>query len=201
MAEPYEILTTGNKPVKAWIRGVPLEDAARKQLHNVSTLPFVHKHVAVMPDVHWGRGATIGSVIPTLGAIIPAAVGVDLGCGMMAQRLSVTSSQLPDNLKELRSAIEQAVPHGRTDNGGMNDKGAWSHTDDTVAKTYERTNLHVRYEALSDRHKGIRTKNNAPVRHLGTLGTGNHFIELCLDDGEQVWVMLHSGSRGVDLRS
>ena len=111
-------------PIKAWTQGVPIEDSALKQLRNVAALPFIHKHVAVMPDVHWGMGATVGSVIPTLGAIIPAAVGVDIGCGMMAVRTSIRAEHLPDNLFRIRSDIEAAVPHGRTDNGGRNDKGA-----------------------------------------------------------------------------
>lgn len=105
-------------PVKAWTKGVPLEDAARKQLLNAAQLPFIFKWIAAMPDVHWGIGATVGSVIPTKGAIIPAAVGVDIGCGMMAVQTSLNARDLPDNLKGIRSAIEAAVPHGRTNHGG-----------------------------------------------------------------------------------
>src|SRR6202142_3174211 len=112
-------------PVKAWTKGVPLEDAARKQLLNAAQLPFVFKWIAAMPDVHWGIGATVGSVIATKRAIIPAAVGVDIGCGMMAVRTSLLASALPDDLRAVRPAIEGAVPHGRTDNGGANDRGAW----------------------------------------------------------------------------
>ena len=104
-------------PIKAWTKGVPLEDAARQQLLNVAQLPFIYKWVAAMPDVHWGIGATVGSVIPTRGAIIPAAVGVDIGCGMMAVQTSLHANHLPDNLHGIRTAIEKAVPHGRTDNG------------------------------------------------------------------------------------
>src|SRR5262249_61419915 len=111
-------------PVKAWTKGVPLEDAARKQLLNVAQLPFVFKWVAAMPDVHWGIGATVGSVIPTKGAIIPAAVGVDIGCGMMAVQTSLNARDLPDNLKGIRPAIEKAVPHGRTNHGGAGERGA-----------------------------------------------------------------------------
>lgn len=117
----YDVIETpDHAPIKAWTRGVPIEDAALKQLKNVASLPFIHKHVAVMPDVHWGMGATVGSVIPTVGAIIPAAVGVDIGCGMMAVRTSIRAEHLPDDLSAIRSAIEAAVPHGRTDNGGPN---------------------------------------------------------------------------------
>src|SRR5215831_11828304 len=107
----HEVIDTGGAPIKAWTRGVPIEDAARKQLANVARLPFIHSHVAVMPDVHWGRGATVGSVIPTVGAIVPAAVGVDIGCGMAAVETTLTASDLPDNLREVRTAIERAVPH------------------------------------------------------------------------------------------
>ncbi len=108
---------TEGVPVKTWTKGVPVEDAAMEQLRNVASLPFIHKHVAAMPDVHWGMGATIGSVIPTKGAIIPAAVGVDIGCGMCAVRLDMTAADLPDSLAGIRSEIEQAVPHGRTNHG------------------------------------------------------------------------------------
>src|SRR5437764_47957 len=123
----YNVIKSENGvPIKAWTKGVPLEDAARQQLLNVAQLPFIYKWVAAMPDVHWGIGATVGSVIPTRGAIIPAAVGVDIGCGMMAVKTSLHANHLPDNLHGIRTAIEKAVPHGRTDNGGKNDRGAWS---------------------------------------------------------------------------
>src|ERR1700727_1092472 len=121
----YNVFKPDNgAPIKAWTKGVPLEDAARQQLVNVAQLPFIYKWVAAMPDVHWGIGATIGSVIPTKGAIIPAAVGVDIGCGMMAVQTDLNASDLPDNLKGIRSAIERAVPHGRTNHGGHGDVGA-----------------------------------------------------------------------------
>src|SRR5690348_4442694 len=120
----YDMIESDGAVIKAWTRGVPIEAQAREQLKNVARLPFIHSHVAVMPDVHWGMGATVGSVIPTVGAIIPAAVGVDIGCGMMAVRTSIRAEHLPDSLAEIRSAIEAAVPHGRTDNGGRNDVGA-----------------------------------------------------------------------------
>src|SRR2546427_8444944 len=115
----------GGVPIKAWVRGVSLEDAAAQQLRNVARLPCVHGWVAVMPDVHWGVGATVGSVIPTVGAIIPAAVGVDIGCGMAAVRTTLTANDLPESLREVRAAIERAVPHGRTPRG--RDKGSWEH--------------------------------------------------------------------------
>src|ERR1700736_4175381 len=123
----YNVIKPENGvPIKAWTKGVPLEDAARQQLLNVAQLPFIYKWVAAMPDVHWGIGATVGSVIPTRGAIIPAAVGVDIGCGMMAVKTSLHANHLPHNLHSIRTTIEKAVPHGRTDNGGKNDRGAWS---------------------------------------------------------------------------
>src|SRR5271155_2761080 len=113
-------------PIKAWTKGVQLEDQARQQLTNAAQLPFIFKWIAAMPDVHWGVGATVGSVIPTKGAIIPAAVGVDIGCGMMAVQTDLKASDLPDNLKNIRAAIEKAVPHGRTNHGGAGDRGAWA---------------------------------------------------------------------------
>ena len=184
-------------PIKAWTRGVPIEDAALKQLKNVASLPFIHKHVAVMPDVHWGMGATVGSVIPTVGAIIPAAVGVDIGCGMMAVRTSIRAEHLPDDLSGIRSAIEAAVPHGRTDNGGRNDKGAWAGEPPASAVT-RWGELKAGYDAVVEAHP--KAAHPRGFGHLGTLGTGNHFIELCLDEAGDVWVMLHSGSRGVGNR-
>src|SRR5258705_7984858 len=121
----YDLIETDGVPIKAWTRGVAIEEAARKQLANVAKLPIVFRHVAVMPDVHFGIGATVGSVVATERAIIPAAVGVDIGCGMMAVETTLGASQLPDSLRELRLAIEEGVPHGRTHNGGRGDKGAW----------------------------------------------------------------------------
>lgn len=128
MAEKhYEyIAATTGVGIKAWTRGVLLDDRAKQQLVNVAKLPFVFGWVAAMPDVHWGIGATIGSVIPTKGAIIPAAVGVDIGCGMMAVQTSLNARDLPDNLHKLRTEIERTVPHGRTNNGGPGDRGAWA---------------------------------------------------------------------------
>jgi len=186
----------GGVHIKSWTNGVPFEDAARAQLVNIAKLPFIHKWVAAMPDVHHGKGATVGSVIPTVGAIIPAAVGVDIGCGMMAVRTSMTASDLPDDLKGLRSAIEAAVPHGRTDNGGPNDRGAWHDLPAAQAGAWE--TLRVGYDAIVAEHPKL--GRGSHVQHLGTLGTGNHFIEVCLDESDRVWVMLHSGSRGVGNR-
>jgi tRNA-splicing ligase RtcB (3'-phosphate/5'-hydroxy nucleic acid ligase) len=183
-------------PIKAWTKGVPLEDEARKQLLNVAQLPFIFKWVAAMPDVHWGIGATVGSVIPTKGAIIPAAVGVDIGCGMMAVQTDLKASDLPENLKRIRSAIEKAVPHGRTNHGGRGDRGAWHEIPARNAEIWGR--LKPRYDAILEKHPKLDRGNHS--NHLGTLGTGNHFIEVCLDEADSVWFMLHSGSRGVGNR-
>ena len=190
----YEYIETGGAPIKAWTRGVPIEDSARKQIENVARLPFIHSHVAVMPDVHWGMGATVGSVIPTIGAIVPAAVGVDIGCGMAALRTNVRAADLPDGLGALRSAIEAAVPHGRTDNGGRNDTGAWA-GDPPAAIGAGWEGLKEGYAQILETHP--KAAHPRALGHLGTLGTGNHFVELCLDEEDRLWVMLHSGSRGV----
>jgi len=190
----FDYIETGGAPIKAWTRGVPIEESARKQIENVARLPFIHKHVAIMPDVHWGMGATVGSVIPTVGAIIPAAVGVDIGCGMAAVRTNIGAADLPDSLGALRSAIEAAVPHGRSDHGGRNDIGAWQRDPPSaVGAAWEP--LKEGYHKILEEHP--KASHPRMVGHLGTLGTGNHFIELCLDEEDRVWVMLHSGSRGV----
>jgi len=192
----YEIhQPDGGVPIKRWTRGVAVEDAALKQLENVARMPFIHRWVAAMPDVHWGIGATVGSVIPMVGAIIPAAVGVDIGCGMMAVETSLKASDLPDSLAAVRAAIERAVPHGRTVNHGR-DKGAWGDPPKLVGAAWK--GLADRFERITAKHPAIDKSNT--VVHLGTLGTGNHFIEVCLDEREQVWIMLHSGSRGVGNR-
>ncbi len=183
----------GGVPIKSWTRGVPVDDKAREQLARAAQMPFIFKHVAAMPDVHVGIGATVGSVIPTKGAVIPAAVGVDIGCGMMAARTSLVASDLPDNLAGIRSAIEAAVPHGRSVGRGKRDKGSWGEPPRVVVDAWAK--LATRFGHIVAKHPRLRNTNN--LMHLGTLGTGNHFIELCLDEEQRVWVMLHSGSRGV----
>ncbi len=183
----------GGVPIKMWTRGVPVEDGARDQLARASQMPFIFKHMAVMPDVHVGIGATVGSVIPTKGAVIPAAVGVDIGCGMMAARTSLMASDLPDNLEGIRSAIEQAVPHGRSTGRGGRDKGSWGDPSPEIVAAW--ATLAERFGRITAKHPRLKNTNN--LVHLGTLGTGNHFIELCLDTEQRVWIMLHSGSRGV----
>ncbi len=195
--QSYEVMQDGGVPIKSWTRGVPFEPEAKEQLKNISRMPFIHQWVAAMPDVHLGKGATIGSVVPTLGAVIPAAVGVDIGCGMMAVKTSLNASDLPDNLAAIRSAIERAVPHGRSARArGGRDKGAWSNIPGDVVSAW--ASLSVQFELLSAKHRVLRKTNN--IKHLGTLGTGNHFIEMCLDEHNAVWLMLHSGSRGVGNR-
>jgi tRNA-splicing ligase RtcB len=192
--QSYEYLDVeGGSPVKMWTRGVAVDPKAREQLSHAARMPFIFKHVAVMPDVHVGIGATVGSVIPTRGAVIPAAVGVDIGCGMMAARTSLHASELPDTLEAVRSAIEQAVPHGRDVGRGKRDKGSWGDPPAEIAAAW--ATLAERFKRITQKYPKLEKTNN--LVHLGTLGTGNHFIELCLDEEDRVWVMLHSGSRGV----
>ncbi len=183
----YEVIIDEGVPIKAWVRGVLFEDEAHKQLLNVSKLGCVFHHIAVMPDVHWGMGATVGSVIPTKGAIIPAAVGVDIGCGMIAQKTNLTSKDLGDNAQKIFDAL-QWIPVG-----GPGEVGSWR--DDNIPKTVLDVwlTLNNEYAALCSDYP---IEHRAPHRQLGTLGTGNHFIEVCLDESDCVWLMLHSGSRG-----
>ena len=194
MEQNYSIENvSGGVPVKMWTRGVPVEDQAKKQLFNAARLPIVFRHIAAMPDVHLGIGATVGSVIPTLKAIIPAAVGVDIGCGMMACKTTLVAADLPDHLGPLRAAIERAVPHGMTPRKRGRDTGSWENPPSMVDQAW--ATLTDEFAALCELHPRFLNTNNH--KHLGTLGTGNHFIEVCLDESNRVWVMLHSGSRGM----
>jgi len=193
MSDYDEIAHSGGVPVRAWTRGVPFEAEARRQLARIARLPFVRPHVAAMPDVHVGIGATVGTVIPTVGAIVPAAVGVDIGCGMVAQRTSLRARDLPDALEALRAEIEAAVPHG----GGRGGRaGAWDEVPEPVGRAWRA--LSARYARIVERHPEV--SHERPAEQLGTLGSGNHFIEVCLDEEERLWVMLHSGSRGAGHR-
>ncbi len=191
--DAYQTTPTAGVPIKRWTRGVPVEEGALAQLERTAQMPFVFKHVAAMPDVHIGIGATVGTVVATRGAVIPAAVGVDIGCGMMAVRTSLTANDLPDDLRPLRNKIERAVPVGRTNDGGRNDRGAWRDVPSDVDETW--AILWPRFQQILEKHPRLEKTNNR--NHLGTLGTGNHFVEVCLDEEQRVWVMLHSGSRGV----
>ena len=195
MAEAgYEFMPVeGGVPVKMWTKGVPVDPKARDQLSRAASMPFIFHHLAVMPDVHVGIGATVGSVIPTKGAVIPAAVGVDIGCGMMAARTSLHASGLPDNLEGVRAAIEKAVPVGRAVGRGKRDTGSWGDPPADIVAAW--STIAERFKRIVDKYPKLGTANS--LVHLGTLGTGNHFIEVCLDEHDAVWVMLHSGSRGV----
>jgi tRNA-splicing ligase RtcB len=182
-----QIITKGKVPVKIYTDEV--ESSAMQQLYNIAQLPFIHSHIAAMPDVHAGIGATVGSVIPTKGAIIPAAVGVDIGCGMNAVRLSIKAKDLPDNLRAIRSAIEAAIPVGFN-----------MHGQDMAGNSTIRA-LSGGLDRILGKHKKLYSTQKKPyqtwIRQIGTLGGGNHFIELCLDENDDVWIMLHSGSRGI----
>ena len=180
-------------PIKMWTKGVPVDEKSKDQLLKTAQMPFIYKWMAVMPDVHVGIGATIGSVIPTKGAIIPAAVGVDIGCGMMASRTTLTASDLPDNLFALRTELERLIPHGMTKNRGQRDRGSWANPSERVDAVW--SELVTDFEYICAKHPRLKNTNNRT--QFGTLGTGNHFVEICLDEHQQVWIMLHSGSRGV----
>lgn len=186
------VISSGRRPIKIWTDEV--EGTALKQLQNLADMPFIHKHVACMPDVHAGKGSTIGSVIATDSAIIPAAVGVDIGCGMNAVQLSLTASDLPDNLYKIRRDIEKRVPLSSTEGHA----GAVPMLVQSAALKMSMGLDNILFKAplLRDRMP-VTIGNPRWVKQLGTLGSGNHFIEICLDEGQNVWVMLHSGSRGI----
>src|SRR5262249_55480595 len=148
----------GGVPIKMWTRGVPVDEKAKVQLANAARMPFIFRHVAAMPDVHVGIGATVGSVLPTKGAVIPAALGVDLGCGMMAARTSLMAHDLPDSLEGIRSAIEQAVPHGRVVGRGKRDHGSWGAPPPAIVEAW--ATLAVRFERLCDKHPRLKNTNN-----------------------------------------
>lgn len=181
--------------LKSWTSGVEVEWDAIQQLRNIAALPILAGHVAVMPDVHLGKGATVGSVIPTRAAIIPAAVGVDIGCGMCAVRTELTASDLPDSLAALRSSIEARVPVGFN----AHDEPVNTGRDGRRGLMLENTGkaLRDRFEKLRILDVLGRVDTGKVYRQLGTLGGGNHFIEICLDESNRVWVMLHSGSRNI----
>lgn len=181
------VITKGKVPVKIYTDEI--DAASYQQLLNIAQLPFIHSHIAAMPDVHCGIGATVGAVIPTRKAIIPAAVGVDIGCGMVAVKLSLKAHQLPDNLYPLRLAIENHIPVGFD-----------AHSENTARKQACKP-FSKKLNIIAEKHPQLFkiTKNLKEkwLYQMGTLGGGNHFIELCLDNNQDVWVMLHSGSRGI----
>jgi len=181
--------------VQSWTDGLEIEYDALTQIRNIAELPIVAGHIAVMPDVHLGKGATVGSVIPTLGAIIPSAVGVDIGCGMCAMRTDLTASDLPENLREMRLKIESMIPVGFSAHGKeLNPTHEGPHGR---ALKNRMDALFVRFEKLSILSVLGAVDARRIWKQLGTLGGGNHFIELCLDEAESVWIMLHSGSRNI----
>jgi len=181
-------------PIKAWVDGVEFEDQAKKQLENLSKLPFIYKHIAVMPDVHLGKGSTIGSVVPTINAIIPSSVSVDIGCGMTAALTTLTSHDLPDSLGFVRAEIEKSVPFGRTDNGGKNDRGAWHDIPKDVIEIWN-NEFSRDFEKIITKYPDIKKVRTA--EHLSTAGSGNHYEEICIDELDRIWILLHTGSRGL----
>jgi len=178
---PARVLKGAKVPIYLWAEPHEVDSAALDQLKRIAALPWVYHHVAVMPDVHFGKGATIGSVVAMRDAVAPAAVGVDMGCGMAAMRLDLRADDLPDDLGPMRAAIEAAVPVGFAVHKEPLEEG------DRLWREFDQLSGPV--QKLFDRAR----------RQLGTLGGGNHFIELCLDTEGGVWVMLHSGSRRVGL--
>ncbi|MGK5730847.1 RtcB family protein [Streptomyces sp. URMC 124] len=175
-------------PIRMWTDPATVEDVAMQQLRNVSTLPWI-KGLAVMPDVHFGKGATVGSVIAMAGAVCPAAVGVDIGCGMSAVRTSLTANDLPGDLSRLRSKIEAAIPVGR----GMHDDPVDPGRLHGIA-TAGWDDFWGRFDGVAD---AVHFRRGRAAQQMGTLGSGNHFWELCVDSGNSVWIMLHSGSRNI----
>lgn len=175
---------------KIWVDGgySAIEESAKQQIDNISNMPFIFKHIAIMPDVHYGKGATVGTVIATKGAIIPAAVGVDIGCGMIAVKTTLQSSDLPDNLYKLRCDIEKRIPHG------TGKKGDWENFPEYFTEKIK--HLFLKLEQIKQQHPKLEISINKMKSQIGTLGGGNHFVEICLDENNYVWVMLHSGSRG-----
>lgn len=196
----YNVIKGDLVDVRMWTKFVPVESGAIDQLRSITKLPFVFKHVAAMPDVHVGTGSTVGTVMATKSAVIPAAVGVDIGCGMIACRISLKAEDLPDNLHRLRTEIENMVPVGFDEHSvaRLNGKG---HSNTRTVLNNQFKNLKPGLDDIVQRHpaieKMVKNAEEKAYRQLGSLGGGNHFIELCLDENNDVWIMLHSGSRGI----
>ncbi|WP_131739460.1 RtcB family protein [Actinomadura roseirufa] len=185
---PYQTLKGGRVPIRMWTDPATVEDQALDQLRNVSSLPWV-EGLAVMPDVHYGKGATVGSVIAMRDAVSPAAVGVDIGCGMTAVRSSLTVEDMPDDLSGLRHRIERAVPVGR---------GSHKHAvDPSALPGLRERGWYDFWKAFEDLHPAVRSRFGRARSQMGTLGGGNHFLELCADDDGAIWLVLHSGSRNI----
>jgi tRNA-splicing ligase RtcB len=182
----YTAVEGARVPIRMWADPHSVEEQAMRQLHNVANLPWVHG-LAVMPDVHYGKGATVGSVIAMRDAVSPAAVGVDIGCGMSAVRTSLSAKDLPDDLGALRRRIESAVPVGFNRHK----------TPVNTAKVHGLGGWDAFWASFGELHHGVRQLEERARTQIGSLGGGNHFIEVCLDDDERVWLMLHSGSRNI----
>ncbi|QPP07163.1 RtcB family protein [Streptomyces bathyalis] len=185
---PYTEVPGARVPIRMWADPAGVEDVAMQQLRNVSTLPWI-EGLAVMPDVHYGKGATVGSVIAMRGAVCPAAVGVDIGCGMSAVKTSLTANDLPGDLSRLRSKIEQAIPVGR----GMHDEPV----DPGKLHGFPTAGWSDFWKRFDGVAEAVKFRQERATKQMGTLGSGNHFVELCLDTDGAVWVMLHSGSRNI----
>jgi tRNA-splicing ligase RtcB len=196
----YNLIKGELVDVKMWTKYVPVESGAIDQLRSITKLPFVFKHVAAMPDVHIGIGSTVGTVMATKKAVIPAAVGVDIGCGMIACRISLKAEDLPDNLHRLRTEIEAMVPVGFDDHNASRLSGK-GHQQTTTMLNNHFAQLKKGLEEITKKHpaidKMVHGSEEKSFRQLGSLGGGNHFIELCIDENRDVWIMLHSGSRGI----
>lgn len=196
----YNVIKGNLVDVKMWTKFVPVESGAIDQLRSITSLPFVFKHVAAMPDVHIGIGSTVGTVMATKSAVIPAAVGVDIGCGMIACKTSLVAEDLPDNLHRLRSEIENMVPVGFDEHAitRLNGKG---HQDTRTVLNNHWRQLKKKLDEITTKHiaieRMVKNSEEKAYRQLGSLGGGNHFVELCLDENNNVWIMLHSGSRGI----
>jgi len=188
------VYNEGGRIIKGWHKGVKVDDNTIEQLKKIAQLPFIYKWVASMPDAHFGCGSAVGTVMATQGAICPATCGVDIGCGMIAVNTGLKRSDFGDNLGYLRERIEKAVPNGRSDNGGPRDIGAWGEVPDHIMRVWAEE-FAMEYVDITLKHQGANAKNT--VTQLGTLGTGNHFIELSSTEAGEVWIVLHSGSRGL----
>jgi tRNA-splicing ligase RtcB len=191
-----KVFKTHKGLVKAWIDGVPIEESALEQAKNIADSPHVFKHVALMPDAHLGKGACIGAVVATVGAAYPSVTGVDIGCGMMACPTLLSKDALTDvDLSELRAQIEASIPTGRSHNGGAGDCGAWprGRLPSRIRAVWD-AELEETFQDIIVEYPDAVPYNDA--NHLGTLGTGNHFIEMCTDEEGHIWLMIHSGSRG-----